>query len=167
MELFDGCNYTLMRESPETSREFEHSEQGKVTAGWEMWVPPPGPDGAPYQFIFVGPTSEHRGSAIRLCMVTEDGDEMVDEAEVCLETFYKTGEEHTVIFQGTYGQFKAIPDQYADNAAVAVQRRAEAGEDYIIRLAVTVPAGSPRPDPTADEAFFEVECVKLWWNETA
>ena len=167
MELFDGCNYTLMRESPETSGEFEHSEAGKVTAGWVMWVPPPGPDGAPYQFIFVGPSSEHRGSAIRLYMVDEDGEEIADEAEVCLETSYKTGEEHTLMFQGTYGQFKAIPDQYADNAAVAVQRRAEAGEDYVIRLAVTVPPGSSRPDPAADDAFFEVECVKLWWNETA
>jgi hypothetical protein len=100
-------------------------------------------------------------------MVTEDGEEVADEAEVCLETSYKTGEEHTVIFQGTYRQFKAIPDQYADNAAVAVQRRAEAGEDYVIRLAITVPAGGPRPDPMADDSFFEVECVKLWWNETA
>jgi hypothetical protein len=167
MELFDGCNYTLMRESPETSRAFEHSEQDKVTVGWEMWVPPPGPDGAPYQFIFVGPTSAHRGSAIRLSMVTEDGEEVADEAEVRLETSYKTGEEHTVIFQGTYRQFKAIPDQYADNAAVAVQRRAEAGEDYVIRLAITVPADGPRPAPMADDSFFEVECVKLWWNETA
>jgi hypothetical protein len=48
-----------------------------------------------------------------------------------------------------------------------VQRRAEAGEDYVIRLAITVPAGGPRPDPMADDSFFEVECVKLWWHETA
>lgn len=115
----------------------------------------------------VGPPSEHRGSAIRLYMVTEDGEEVADEAEVCLETSYKTGEEHTVIFQGTYGQFKAIPDQYADNAAVAVQRRVEAGEDYVIRLILTVLDGGSWPDSTADDSFFEVECVKLWWNETA
>jgi hypothetical protein len=32
---------------------------------------------------------------------------------------------------------------------------------------VTVPADGPQPDPTADESFFELECVKLWWQETA
>jgi hypothetical protein len=50
---------------------------------------------------------------------------------------------------------------------VAVQKRAEAGEDYVIRLSVTVPESEPQPDPTADESFFELECVKLWWHETA
>ena len=55
-------------------------------------------------------------------------------ADVLLETYYKTGAERTVIFQGKYGQFKAIPDQHAPNAAVAAQKRAEAGEDYVIRL---------------------------------
>jgi len=165
--LFDGCNYTLRRESPEVQREFASSDQGKVTAGWEMLVPPPGPDGVPYQFIFVGPTVEHRGSAIRLSLVTTEGGEVPDDADVLLETYYKTGEERAVIFRGPYGQFKAIPDQHAPNAAVAVQKRAEAGEDYIIRLAVTVPESGPRPDPLADESFFELECVKLWWQETA
>ena len=66
LALFDGCNYTLRRESLEMHREFTQHDQGQVTAGWEMVVPPPGPDGVPYQFIFVGPTPEHRGSAIRL-----------------------------------------------------------------------------------------------------
>jgi hypothetical protein len=90
-----------------------------------------------------------------------------DDADVCLETCYKTGTERAVMFQGPYGQFRAIPDQHALNAAVAVQKRAEAGEHYIIRLTVTVPASSPQPDPTADDSFFELECVKLWWHETA
>lgn len=165
--LFDGCNYTLRREAPETQREFAQHDQGQVTAGWEMLVPPPGPDGVPYQIIFVGPTPEHRGSAIRLHMVTKDGAEIPDDAEVLLETYYKTGAERTVMFQGTYGQFRAIPDQHAANAAVAVQKRAEAGEDYLIRLTVTVPESGSQPDPAADESFFEVECVKLWWQETA
>jgi hypothetical protein len=100
-------------------------------------------------------------------MVTQDGGGLPDDAEVLLETYYKTGSERTVMFQGTYGQFGAIPDQHAPNAAVAVQKRAEAGEDYVIRLTVTVPEGGPQPDPTADESFFELECVKLWWHETA
>ena len=43
--VFDGCNDTLRRESPETRREFEQNNQRRVTAGWEMVVPPPGPDG--------------------------------------------------------------------------------------------------------------------------
>lgn len=167
LALFDGYNYILRRESPETQRELAQHNQGKVTAGWEMLVPPPGPDGVPYQIIFVGPTPEHRGSAIRLHMVTTGGDEIPDDADVLLETYYKTGVERTVMFQGTYGQFGAIPDQHAPNAAVAVQKRAEAGEDYIIRLTVTVPESGPQPDPTADESFFELECVKLWWHETA
>jgi hypothetical protein len=167
LALFDGCNYTLQRESPETQREFARHDQGKMTAGWEMLVPPPGPDGVPYQIIFVGPTPEHRGGAFRLHMRNTNGGEMPDIAEVLLETYYKTGAERTVIFEGTYGQFRGVPDQHAPNAAVAVQKRAEAGEDYVIRLSVTVPESEPRPDPTADESFFELECVKLWWHETA
>jgi hypothetical protein len=167
LALFDGCNYTLQRESPETQREFAQHDQDKVIAGWEMLVPPPGPDGVPYQIIFVGPTPEHRGSAMRLHMVTTNGEAVTDDAEVCLETYYKAGAERTVMFQGKYAQFAAIPDQHAPNAAVAVQKRAEAGEDYIIRLTVTVPASALRPDPTADASVFELECVKLWWHETA
>jgi hypothetical protein len=167
LALFDGCNYTLRREAPETQREFVQHEQGRVVAGWEMLVPPPGPDGVPYQIIFVGPTPEHRGSAMRLHMVTRDGDEVAADAEVLLETYYKSGAERTVMFQGAYGQFKAIPDQHAPDAAMAVQKRAEAGEDYLIRLTVTVPESASPPDPTADESFFELECVKLWWHETA
>jgi pimeloyl-ACP methyl ester carboxylesterase len=42
LALFDGCNYILRRESPETQREFVQHGQGKVTTGWEMMVPPPG-----------------------------------------------------------------------------------------------------------------------------
>ena len=167
LALFDGCNYTLRRESPEMYREFAQHDQGQMTAGWEMVVPPPGLDGVPYQFIFVGPTPEHRGSAFRLHVVTTDGGEVPDDAAVLLETYYKTGAERTLIFQGTYGQFKAIPDQHAPNAAVAVQKRAEAGEDYVIRLAITVSEGGPQPDPSADDSCFELECVKLWWHETA
>src|SRR5882672_3937116 len=97
LALFDGCNYTLRREAPEMHREFVQSDQGKVMAGWEMVVPPPGPDGVPYQFIFVGPTPEHRGSAIRLRLVTTAGGEVPNDADVLLVTYYKTGAECTVI----------------------------------------------------------------------
>jgi hypothetical protein len=165
--LYDGCNYVLRREAPETRREFAEANQGKVTAGWEMLVPPPGPDGVPYQIIFVGPSPEHRGSALRLHMVTSDGHAVPGDAEVLLETYYKTDAERTIIFQGAYGHFMTIPDQHAPDAAMAVQKRAEAGEDYVIRLTVTVPESASQPDPTADESFFELDCVKLWWHETA
>src|SRR5919199_2602838 len=132
LALFDGCNYTLRREAPEMYREFAQHEQGQMTAGWEMVVPPPGPDGVPYQFIFVGPTPEHRGSAIRLRLVTTASGEVSDDAEVLLETYYKTGAERTVIFQGKYGQFKAIPDQHAPNAAVAGEKRGQGGGGLIL-----------------------------------
>lgn len=167
LPLFDGTNYTLTRESPETVREFVEDHEGKVTAGWEMRVPGRGPDGVPYLMIFVGPTREYRGSAIRLRIVAKDGSELPAGADVRLETYHKSGGERSIIFQGTYGEFQAIPDQHAPNAALAAQKRAEAGEDYIIRLSVTGAAGGPEPDPAADDTFFEVECVKLWWNETA
>ena len=37
----------------------------------------------------------------------------------------------------------------------------------MIRLQVTAPEGGPVPDAGASGSWFEVECVKLWWNETA
>ncbi len=54
VSLFGDYNYTLTRESPETRGEFENSAPGSVTAGWEILSPPAGPDGIPYQLIFVG-----------------------------------------------------------------------------------------------------------------
>src|SRR4029434_5294311 len=108
--LFDGCNYTLRREAPEMHREFAQHDQGQVTAGWEMAGQTPGRDGVPYQFIFVGPTPEHRGSAIRLRLVTTAGGEVPDDADVLLETYYKTGAERTVIYPREEWQFNVILD---------------------------------------------------------
>ena len=167
LPLYDEFNYTLTRESPETRGEFQDAGEGRVTVGWEILSPPAGPDGVPYQLIFVGPTSEHRGCAVRLNLVTRDGIHAPDDAEVLLETYYRTGEERTVLFQGRYGDFKAVPDQHTAGAALAIQKRGEAGEDYVIRLGVSVPEGGHIPDPEADGSYFELECVKLWWNETA
>ena len=167
LPLYEDFNYTLSRESLETRGEFQVAGEGTVSVGWEILVPPPGPDGVPYQLIFVGPTSEHRGCALRLCLVDGQGAPVSDDAEVMLETYYRTGSERTVMFQGRYGDFVGIADQRAPDAALAVQKRAESGEDYVIRFGVTVPEGSPLPDPEADESYFELECVKLWWNEAA
>jgi hypothetical protein len=166
-DLYDDFNYTLTRESPETRGDFESRDSGSVTGGWEILSPTAGPDGVPYQLIFVGPTDEHRGTAIRLKLAAKGGGEVSDDADVMLETYYKTGEERTVMFEGKYGLFREIPDQEAANAAISLQKRAEAGEDYVIRLGVTVPEGSPQPDPAANASYFQLECVKLWWNETA
>ena len=167
LPLYQDFNYTLTRESLETSREFQEIKDARVSAGWEIIVPPPGPDGVPYQLIFVGPTSEHRGCALRLRLVDQQGGAVDDDAEVLLETYYKTGEERTVMFQGRYGEFNRVTDQRAPGAALSVQKRAESGEEYLIRLGVTVPEGGPLPDPEANDSYFELECVKLWWNETA
>jgi hypothetical protein len=72
-----------------------------------------------------------------------------------------------VIFQGKYKQFREIPDQQALDAAVAVQQRVIAQDRYVIRLTVTVAAGTPLPDPAADTSFFELECFKHVLNVTA
>jgi hypothetical protein len=132
-----------------------------------MRVPEREPDGFPYQIIFVGPTAEQRGSAIRLRLATKDGSEVPDEAEVVLETAHETGAARQVIFQGKYQQFREIPDQAAPDAAVAVQQRVVAQDRYVIRLMVTAPAGMLLPDPAADASFFELECFKHVLNVTA
>jgi hypothetical protein len=167
LPLYRDFNYVLTRDALETLREFVESENGKVTAGWEMRVPEREPDGFPYQIIFVGPTGEHRGSAIRLRLTSRDGDEISDDAEVLVETSHETGAARQVIFQGKYQQFREIPDQAAPDAAVAVQQRVVAQDRYVIRLAVTTSAGTPPPDPTADASFFELECFKHVLNVTA
>ena len=97
----------------------------------------------PFQFIFVGPSSDNRGTAIRLNMITKDGSPVPEDADVLLESYYHTGSERTVMFQGKYGEFSVIADQEAPDAAVSLQKRAEIGEQYVIRLSVSVASGSP------------------------
>ena len=166
LPLFPDSNYTLRRESPESYREFEESLDGIATGGWELMIPETSADGVPFQFIFVGPSADNRGTAIRLNMITKDGSPVPEDADVLLESYYHTGSERTVMFQGKYGEFSVIADQEAPDAAVSLQKRAEIGEQYVIRLSVSVASGSP-PDPVSDDSYFELECVKLWWNESA
>ncbi len=66
-----------------------------------------------------------------------------------------------------YRTFSQIPDQHAPDAAVAAERRAVANDHYLVRLTVTLPAGSPPPDPAADGSWFELECFKHLVNVTA
>ena len=170
LPLFPDNNYTLRRESPESYREFEESADGVTTGGWELMIPESA-DGIPYQFILVGPSADSRGTALRLSMLCKDGSPVPDDADVLLESYYHTGSERTVMFQGKYGEFRAIPDQDAADAAVSIQKRAEIGEQYVIRLSVSIATGSVAsgslPDPVSDDSYFELECVKLWWNESA
>jgi len=167
LPLYRDFNYVLTREALETVGAFSRTEDGSVSVGWEMEVPEREPDGFPYQMIFVGPTTEHRGSAIRLHLVARDGTEVADETEVRLESSHESGTDRQVIFQGTYRQFKAIADQHSSNAAVAAQRRVVAQDRYRIRLRITPPVGSPQPDPEAEASFFELECFKHVLNVTA
>ncbi len=166
LPLFADANYTLCRESPELYGEFREVQDGVVWCGWELRVPERGPDGVPFQIIFVGPTGEHRGTALRLHLEGQGGDVPAG-ATVRVESYYKSGSERVVIYEGPYGAFAGIADQQAPEAALGVQQRAEAGEDYVVRVAVASPAGAPEPDPASEGSWFELECVKLWWNETA
>jgi hypothetical protein len=160
---FDGANYTLCRESEEFVRCFREEDGGRVTAGWELKVPDRGDDGVPFQFIFVGPTAEHRGAGLRLALVDAAGGALSPETIVTVEARYKTGAERMVFLESAYGRF----DDGGEPPTVTLDRRAEAGEDWLVRVAASVPAGTPEPDPEAAESFFELDCVKLWWNETA
>ena len=167
LPLYSDFNYVLTRDVLETVGASTHRENGTVSVGWDMLVPEREADGFPYQIIFVGPTAEHRGSAIRLRLVTSNGAEITDEAKVRLEASHESGTDQQVIFQGTYRQFKDIADQHAPNAAVAAQRRVVAQDRYMIRLRITVPEGSPQPDPDAEDSYFELECFKHVLNVTA
>ena len=167
LPLFEGTNHVLTQDSPEVTRFLQESRDGMAVGGWELAVPPPGPDGNPFLFIFVGPTAEHRGSGLRLTMAAQGGEELPDTAQVLVESFYKSGSERQTIFAGEYGQFRAIPNQEDPDASLSAQRRVESGEDYLVRVEVSVPEGGPAPDPLAKGAGFHIDCVKLWWNESA
>ena len=171
LPLYSDFNYTISRDSMETLGTFRRTENGQTIVGWEMQVPEKGPDGFPYQIIFVGPTAGQRGSAIRLSLATGNGQAIPDEAQVVLDTAQYTGQDtdqdRQIIFRGTYGQFTAIPDQHAPHAAIAVQQRTTAGDRYRIRLSISLPSDAAQPDLDADDSFFELECFKHWMNVTA
>jgi hypothetical protein len=147
--------------------QFIRNDGGKVVAGWEMRVPEREPNGFPYQIIFSGPTREHRGSAIRLRLCDVVGDQITEDADVLLEAYDASGANRQMIFQGKYDQFRGISDQHAPNAAVAAQRRVVAEDGYVIRLTVSGGGIAPRPDPTSENSFFELECFKHLLNVTA
>ena len=167
LSLYNDFNYIIHRDAPEVISQFVRREDGKIVSGWEMCVPEREPNGFPYQIIFSGPTSEHRGSAIRLRLSGANGNEIAGDAGVLIEAHDSSGANRQTIFQGQYQQFAEIPDQQAPNAAVAAQRRVVAEDGYMIRLIVSTSAGNAQPDLEADGSFFELECFKHLLNVTA
>ena len=167
LPLFDNSNYKLASDSEEVLRKTVERENGKVTAIWHVRVPEAGADGMPFKIIFAGPNFEQRGSAFRLHLATNDNEDVSGDADVLLETTLDSGDDHKVIFEGKYREFTSIPDQQAFNAAIALQQRSEVGKNHLIRLKVSVGDGTPEPDLSAEESFFEIEVYKIWMNISA
>jgi alkanesulfonate monooxygenase SsuD/methylene tetrahydromethanopterin reductase-like flavin-dependent oxidoreductase (luciferase family) len=167
LALYRDFNYVIDRDALEVIDQFVRNDGGKVVAGWEMRVPEREPNGFPYQIIFSGPTREHRGSAIRLRLCDVTGNEIAEDGDVLLEVHDASGANRQMIFHGKYGQFREISDQHAPNAAAAAQRRVVAEDGYVIRLTVSGGGIGPRPDPNAENSFFELECFKHLLNVTA
>ena len=167
LPLFDNSNYKLTSDSEEVVGRTLQRESGQVAATWHMRVPEAGPDGIPFKVIFAGPNFEQRGSAFRLHLATSDNSPLGDDADIRLETGLASGDDHKVLFEGTYGEFTSIPDQSAFDAAVALRQRAEVGRDHQIQLRVSVPEGTPEPDLSAEGSYFEFEVYKIWMNISA
>ena len=155
------ANYQLTRESPEVLGEFVERTNGRVTAGWEMRLSERAADGVPYRIILVGTDEQRRGHILRVQMATKAGGEVATDAEVVVEVRPTLGERN-IVFAGSYGDLGGNGD-----ARACLQDRAELGDNAIIRVMVSVPAGSADPDPGGFNSSFELECVKLWWFETA
>jgi len=130
-----------------------HTEDGRVTVAWNMQVAKIAEDGSPTQIIIPGPTSDHKGCAIHLYLVTHDGAEVTDDARVVLEASSPDEIDVQMMFDGDYGQFRAAPDH-----TVGALKRGVVKNDCLIRLAVTLPASSPELD--LDESTFEIKCFK-------
>jgi alkanesulfonate monooxygenase SsuD/methylene tetrahydromethanopterin reductase-like flavin-dependent oxidoreductase (luciferase family) len=167
LPLYQDFNYMINRDAPEVIGQFARGEEGRTVSGWEMRVPEREPNGFPYQIIFSGPTSEHRGSAIRLRLSDTNGNEIAPGAQVLIEAHAPAESDRQAIFSGKYREFAEISDQHAPNAAVAAQRRVVAEDGYIIRLTVITAEGGAHPDPAGDGSFFELECFKHLLNVTA
>ncbi len=161
------ANYQLTPESPETLGEFVERNNGHITAGWELAVSERGSDGVPYRMILVGSDANRRGNLIRVHMTTSAGDELPDDAEVLIESHARSTGEMTRLYAGRYGAFKGSEGREPASGAPAIQQRAELGEDSLLRVGVSVVAGGPEPDPTAFDSSFAIDCMKLWWYETA
>jgi alkanesulfonate monooxygenase SsuD/methylene tetrahydromethanopterin reductase-like flavin-dependent oxidoreductase (luciferase family) len=151
------ANYQLTRESPELARDFVDRTNGLVAAGWELRLADSAADGAPYRIILVGSDDRRQGHRLQLTMVDQNGTAIGPDSSVSVEVLLPSGERQ-LIFRGSHA---------STSEGAQLQERAELGENAVIRVLVEVPAGEPEPDPAAFESSFELDCMKLWWFETA
>jgi len=168
LPLFRDFNYVLSGHSPEVVRSFAGRKEGnRVEAGWELRVQESGADGFPYEVILVGPSNDSRGGAFRLMLGDGEGNAAPADAKVKIEVVDPASGKRQLAFDGTYGEFAAIDDQHAPQAALGVRGRAVAPSRHLINITVSVPAGSGAIDPDDPISFFEIECFKNWLNITA
>jgi hypothetical protein len=112
-------------------------------------------DGSPTQIIVPGPAPEHKGCAIELHLVTNNGAEIADDATIVLEASGPDGADRQVMFEGLYKQFTKAPGH-----TVAAQMRGIARNDYSIRLAISLPIDAAEPDLEHEESTFAIKCFK-------
>jgi hypothetical protein len=155
LPFYQDSNYTLNRDAVEVVGAARNSESGRLTVAWEMQVAKIAEDGSPTQIIVPGPTPDHRGCSIHLHAVTKEGVEISDDARVVLEANDPGGADPQIIFDGSYGQFTAAPEQ-----AVPAQMRGVARNDYQIKLSFILPTGVAEPDLEHEESTFEIKCFK-------
>jgi hypothetical protein len=82
-------------------------------------------DGSPTQIIVPAPSSEHKGCAISLNLVTSDGTPVIGDARIVLEAIGPGGAEPQIMFDGRYSQFAESPEH-----TVGAQMRGVARNDY-------------------------------------
>jgi alkanesulfonate monooxygenase SsuD/methylene tetrahydromethanopterin reductase-like flavin-dependent oxidoreductase (luciferase family) len=168
LPLYRDFNYVLTSHSPEVLRSFsDRKEGGRVSAGWEMRVQESGADGFPYEIILVGPSNDQRGGAFRLRLGDGEGNDAPADTQVKVEVVDPNSGARQLAFDGSYGEFTAIEDQHAPQAALATRGRAVAPSRFLINLTVSVPARTGPIDPDDPISFFEIECFKNWLNITA
>jgi hypothetical protein len=112
-------------------------------------------DGSPTQIIMPGPSSEHKGCAIRLNLVTNKGTPVIGDARVVLEAIGLGGAEPQIMFDGRYRQFAEAPEH-----TIGAQMRGVVRNDYLIRLSITVSGTAAERDLEHEESGFEIKCFK-------
>jgi alkanesulfonate monooxygenase SsuD/methylene tetrahydromethanopterin reductase-like flavin-dependent oxidoreductase (luciferase family) len=155
LPFYQDYNYTLSPDAIETIGILRNDENGSLTVGWGMQIAKIADDGSPTQIIIPGPTTEHKGCAIRLNLVTSDGTPLTDDARVVLKAESPDGTDSQIMFDGRYRQFGETSEQ-----TVAAQMRGVARNDYSIELSVTLPSSAAEPDFEHEESVFEIKCFK-------
>jgi hypothetical protein len=155
LPFYQDSNYTLNPDAVELAGVARNTENGQVTLAWEMQVARIAEDGSPTQIIVPGPAPEHKGCAIQLHLVAQDGAEIADDATVVLETSGPDGADRQIMFEGPYRQFSEAPEH-----TVPAQMRGVAGNDCSIRLAISLSKNAAEPDLEHEESTFAIRCFK-------